>query len=201
MQIRKENIEEFAPLVIKLLQGIIYNEDAKTWNELYRHQSKLNEYFARIGIEFHFDEKEGYSFISQPDYSELDSNISLPRLTSRIPLSYEVTLLLVILREMLDEFDIKATTKKCFKTHREIRERVQMFFKDKANKSKLIKNINSHINKCCDLGFLKVNSEDKTNIENNQYEIKRIIKAKITLEDLERIKIKIAGDDNNSIGN
>jgi hypothetical protein len=200
MQIRKENIEEFAPLVIKLLQGVIYNEETKTWNELYKHQSKLNEYFAKIGIEFHFDEKEGYSFISQPDYSEVDANISLPRLTSRIPLSYEVTLLLVILREMLDEFDIKATTKKCFKTHREIRERVQMFFKDKANKSKLIKNIDTHIKTSCSLGFLKLNSEDKTNIENNQYEIKRIIKAKITLEDLERIKIKIAGNDNNTIG-
>jgi hypothetical protein len=75
-----------------------------------------------------------------------------------------------------------------------------MFFKDKANKSKLIKNIDTHIKTSCSLGFLKLNSEDKTNIENNQYEIKRIIKAKITLEDLERIKIKIAGNDNNTIG-
>ena len=200
MQIRKENIEEIAPLVIKLLQGVIYDDDRKSWNELYKHQSKLSEYFAKIGIEFHFDEKEGYSFLSQPEYSEVDANIVLPRLTSRIPLSYEVTLLLVILREILDEFDIKATTQKCFRTHKELKEKVQVFFKDKANKSKLLKNIDAHINKCTQLGFLKVNNEDKTNVDNNQYEIKRIIKAKITLEDLERIKLKLAGDDNNIIG-
>ncbi len=210
--IQKDNILEYAHLIIKLLQGVIYDDDQKIWNDLYNFQSKLKQYFAQIGIEFYFDAQNGFAYISQPDYEGADSEISVPRLVKRIPLSYEVTMLLVVLREILDEFDSNdLVNKKCFITRKELREKAQTFFKDKTNKTKLLQEIGTHINKCADLGFLKLisegtkkDSDGKDGATDDEFEIKRIVKAKISVEKLEQIKTKlneIVNYANNSNGN
>lgn len=182
---------EFAPLALKLLQGVIYSDDVKSWKALHHQESKLKKYFAQIGLEFKFDTNEGYAYLSQP-HDENDK-YPLPRLIRREPISYEVTLLLVVLRELLDDFDAdtKVTTRKCFVTHAQLKLRIQNFFKEKANQSKLFKDLDGYISKVVKWGFLRKSADGEQTIDQTQYELRRIIRAKMTVEDLEFIKNKL----------
>lgn len=180
----------YAPVVIKLLQDVLYDDD-KLWKELISNQNQVIEYFERIGVKLIIDENDGFAYIFQPEEDE-DSESKLPRLVKRIPLSYEVTLISVLLREMLEEFDVREMDSvKLFVTNKDIKDKIDLFFKDQSNRVKLIKNFDTYINSMINLGFLKVVREDVKEKDNTQYEVKRIIKAKISNEKLEEIKEKL----------
>jgi hypothetical protein len=182
----------FAPAVIKLLQDALYDDD-KHWKDLMSNQGAIIDYFAKIGVKLIIEENEGFAYIYQPDEDEdTPANAKLPRLVKRTPLSYEVTIISVLLREMLEEFDVKsADSVKLFVTNKDIKEKIELFFKDRSNKVKLIKNFDTYINSIINLGFLKVLREDSKDKDNTQYEVKRILKAKINNEKLEEIKQKL----------
>lgn len=194
---QNNKIADFANVVIRLLQGVIYDDNKTVWNELISFQIPVQNYFGQIGIQLIFNEKDGFAYISQPEDSE--NNQKLPRLTRKNTVSYEVTILLVILRDFLEEHDAKPTeTKKCFVSENEIRERVAMFFKDKANKTKFLNKIDATINKAVDYKFLKLLIKNES-FDDNRYEIMRIIKSKISLSKLEEIKLKLQELSNDKI--
>ena len=192
MNIQDTKTVSYASAVIKLLQDALYNDD-KSWKELMANQAAIIDYFEKIGIKLVIEENEGFAYIYQPDYDEDNpSSMKLPRLVKRIPLSYEVTLIAVLLREMLEEFDVKSNDSvKLFVTNKDIKEKIELFFKDRSNKVKLIKNFDTYINSIINLGFLKILREDTKDKDNTQYEVKRILKAKINNEKLEEIKQKL----------
>ncbi|MCC7051136.1 MAG: DUF4194 domain-containing protein, partial [Bacteroidia bacterium] len=98
----------------------------------------------------------------------------------------------VLLREILEEFDVKEIDQvKFFVSHKEIREKIELFFKERSNVVKLLKNFDSYINSVVNLGFLKIVSEDPKEKDLTRYEVKRIIKAKINNQKLEEIKEKL----------
>ncbi|MBN8836225.1 MAG: DUF4194 domain-containing protein [Sphingobacteriia bacterium] len=180
----------FAAVIIKLLQGPVYADDKNIWRELLGWQSAIQEYFGKIGMELVINEQDGFARILQPETDENDDN-PLPRLMKRQPLNYEATLLAVILREGLEEFDVKSDGRKFYLTQKEIKERIELFYKEQSNKSKLWKDLSRPISSLLNIGILKLNREDAANKDNNQYEIKRIIKAFISNDKLEEIKNKL----------
>lgn len=181
----------FAAVIIKLLQGPIYADDKNIWRELMGWQSAIQEYFGKVGMELVINEQDGFARILQPEADEHDDN-PLPRLMKKQTLNYEATLLAVILREGLEEFDIKSDGSKFYLTQKEIKERIELFYKEQSNKSKLWKDLSKPITSLLNIGILKLNREDAANKDNNKYEIKRIIKAFISNEKLEEIKNKLS---------
>ncbi len=186
----QRKLTPYAAVLIKLLRGPVYDEDVKAWNDLLVYQARILEYFGQIGLELHLDEADGFAYLTQPDTGGEETRT--PRLTRRAPLTYEVSLLLVILRECLEEFDVKTTNiSKCFITHREIMEKIELLFKEKANKVKLLSKFDACINHVIGLGFLKEVESDDAEPGNRRFEIRRIIRAKINNEKLEEIKEKL----------
>jgi hypothetical protein len=181
----------FAAVIIKLLQGPVYADDKNIWRELLGWQSAIQEYFGKIGIELIINEQDGFARVMQPETDENDDN-PLPRLMKKQTLNYEATLLAVILREGLEEFDVKSDGTKFYLTQKEIKERIELFSKEQTNKSKLWKDLSKPITSLLNIGILKLNREDAVNKDNNQYEIKRIIKAFISNDKLEEIKNKLS---------
>ncbi len=181
----------FAAAIIKLLQGPVYVDDKNIWRELTQWPSAIQEYFGKIGMELVINEQDGFARVLQPETEEHDDN-PLPRLMKKQTLNYEATLLAVILREGLEEFDIKSDGNKFYLTQKEIKERIELFYKEQSNKSKLWKDLSKPITALLNIGILKVNREDAANKDNNKYEVKRIIKAFISNEKLEEIKNKIS---------
>lgn len=180
----------FAAAIIKLLQGPVYVDDKNIWRELTQWPSAIQEYFGKIGMELVINEQDGFARVLQPETEEHDDN-PLPRLMKKQTLNYEATLLAVILREGLEEFDIKSDGNKFYLTQKEIKERIELFYKERSNKSKLWKDLSKPITSLLNVGILKLNREDPANKDNNKYEVKRIIKAFISNEKLEEIKNKL----------
>jgi hypothetical protein len=180
----------YAHVIIKLLQGPIYADEKVPWRDLQAWKSPIRDYFSRIGIELIINEADGFARIVQPEADEHDEN-PLPRLLRKQAMNYETTLLCVILREILEEFDIKSEGTKLFRTQKEIKERIELFYKEQTNKSKLWRELSKPINNLVNMGILKLTREDPANKENNQYEIKRIIKALVNNEKLDEIKKKL----------
>jgi hypothetical protein len=180
----------YAHVIIKLLQGPVYVDEKATWRDLLAYSSPIRDYFGRIGIELIINDIDGFARIVQPEADEHDEN-PLPRLMRKQTMTYETTLLCVILREMLEEFDVISEGNKLFLTQKEIKERIELFYKEQANKSKLWKELGKPINSLTSIGILKLTREDETNKDNNQYEVKRIIKALISNDKLEEIKNKL----------
>jgi hypothetical protein len=181
----------FAAVIIKLLQGPVYADDKNIWRELLGWQSAIQEYFGKIGMELIINEQDGFARVMQPETDENDDN-PLPRLMKKQALNYEATLLAVMLREGLEEFDVKSDGTKFYLTQKEIKERIELFSKEQTNKSKLWKDLSKPITSLINIGILKLNREDGVNKDNNQYEIKRIIKAFISNDKLEEIKNKLS---------
>ena len=186
----EKNISPFAHVFLKLMQGPIYEEDKTYWKDLLGWQTELSKYLQQTGLQLVVSEADGFARIVQPDADE-SAERSLPRLMRKTRLTYEATLLCIVLREALDEFDIKGNGTRLFLTQKEIKERLALFFKERHNKSKLLKDLNKPVNSLLNVGVLKTTREDAANKELHQYEVKRIIKALVNNEKLEEIKSKL----------
>jgi hypothetical protein len=179
----------YAPVIIKLLQGPVYADETH-WRDLLAWQSGIKEYFERIGIELVINETDGFARIMQPEPAE-DEAAPLPRLMRKQALSYEASLLCVLIRQMLEEFDTRSDGTKLFVTQREIKERIELFFREQTNKSKLWRELSRPIETLVKVGILKITREDAANKDNNQYEVKRIVKALVNNDKLEDLKNKL----------
>jgi len=189
MESRFIAIEPYAPVIVRLLQGGVYDDNEKMWNELLLHEMQVREYFGRIGIELIIAKRDGYAFLRQVELDEEGRTIGLIR---RMPLSYEVTLICVLLREWLDEFEVSDTdTRNLYVTHKALRERMELFFKEKSNQMKLLKELDRYIDDIIKLGFLKIVRKADALRDETQYEVRRIIKAKITNDKLEEFRNKL----------
>ncbi len=181
----ENTVVEYAHIIIKLLQDVVYDEDKNTWSDLLTYQLPVRDYFAKIGVDVYLNEREGFAFLRQKD----DENSKLPRLVRRTPLSYEVTLLCAILREVLEEFDVGDTdSRKCFINGSELREKIEMFFPEATNRVRLLDKFDRAIKAAVGLGFLKEVLSENPDDKETRYEVRRVIKAKIPNSKLEEIK-------------
>lgn len=179
-------IPPYASVIIKLLQGVVYNDAREIWDQLINYQMQVREYFQPIGIDVHIHESEGFAFLVQKKQEE-DSGTKLPELIVKRQLSYPVTLLCVLLVERLIEFDISGgDSTRLLLDKEEIKEMVRIFLPERSNEAKMMDSIDAHINKLVEYGFLRPlsGSEDK-------YEVKRILKAKVPADALLEIKRKL----------
>ncbi len=176
----------YASAIIKLLQGVIYNDDKELWDNLIKYHVPIKEYFKVIGIDVLIYETEGFAFLKQKQFDE-GQEINLPNLIEKRQLSYPVTLLCVLLVEKLIEFDAtEGDSTRLIVDKDEIKEMLRIFLPEKTNEAKLIDNIDENINKLVKYGFLR-----KLNDTESKYEVKRILKAKIPAETLQEVKNKL----------
>lgn len=189
-------LSSYALVAIQLLKGPVYTEDTKVWYELQAYKTELLEYFGKIGLVLAITEEDGFARLVQPGGAsdeEYDNDDGLPRLMRKVTLNYDTSLLCVIIREMLEESDVRSEASKLFITQKDIKERIELFYKNQTNMSKLWKELSKPINALVRIGILKQVREDSVNEDLNQYEVKRIIRALIDNEKLEEISSKMRG--------
>lgn len=158
--------------IITLTKGLFYKTDnEKAWDELIEGSfGFIKEYFEIIGLEVICDENEGYAYLQNLEYE--DDKKSLPKVIRSRELSYKVSLLCVLLRKKIADFDMQNEDTKAVITGDDIKEQVLLFLPTKTNEVKMIKEIESSIKKVEELGFLR-----KLKNQDNVYEIKRAIKT------------------------
>lgn len=163
--------DRLGPILITLFQGVLYREaGAAPWQALLDLQARVRDYAGVIGLELILDDAEGYAYLRQrtpaPDTPEL------PRLTQRRPLSFPVSLLLVLLRRKLAEFDATGGDTRLVVSGDDIANHMRLFLPDTANEARLLDRMETHLNKVVELGFLR-----RLRGQEGQYEVRRILKA------------------------
>jgi hypothetical protein len=165
--------EPSLPLALtQLMKGVVYRDTHdRAWRSVLELQPQARDYLATLGLRMVVDEAEGYAFCRQrePDPEDPDP---LPRLIPRRMLSFHVSLLLALLRKKLAEFDALGGETRLILTREQIGEMVRVFLPSTSNEARLTDQIDAHLNKCVELGFLRAvkNSEQV-------FEVRRILKA------------------------
>ena len=164
-------------LVVGLLKGVIYREtDAALWNALIHLQSQVRDYVAVLVLELVLDEAEGYAFLRSRSDSGDEPTAKLPRLVARRPLSFPVSLILALLRKKLAEFDAGGIDTRLVLSRDEIVELVRVFLPDNSNETRLIDQIETHLNRIVDLGFMR-RLKPASDTAVATFEVRRILKA------------------------
>jgi hypothetical protein len=181
----------YAAVVLKLLSDVLYHND-KEWSDLLTHQHNVRQHFAAIGLSLYLDEAEGFAYLTQPDsMQDGDESIAgrLPRLVRRTRLSYQATLLCVLLRDELQRFDAHEPEQtRLILTRPQIRDLLYDFYAERTDMLQVENKINGTITQVAQAGFLR----HLTNSEQEQYEVRRILKAKISADLLVEIHTSLA---------
>ena len=191
INVPNNSIAPYAATVRRLLRGPIYYDQTAHWTQLLQYAEDIKKYLGKIGVVVIINETDGYAYLTQQQAEEEEQK--LPALLRRRPLSWEVTLLCVLLREKLDDFDMKdLDARKLILTRGKIKEEIELFFQDDANRSRLLDKLDSYINRVRELGYLdRMGPEDPRDPDATRFEVKRILKARFTPDELDRILKKL----------
>ena len=163
--------DRLGPILVNLFQGVLYRENAAApWQALLDLQARVRDYCAVIGLELIFDEAEGYAYLRQRPRSAEEPDMA--RLVQRRPLSFPVSLILVLLRKKLAECDATGGDTRLVVSREDIAEQMRLFLPDTANEARMLDRMETHLNKVVELGFLR-----RLRGQDSQYEVRRILKA------------------------
>ncbi|MBV6486902.1 MAG: hypothetical protein GHHEDOFH_00839 [Pseudorhodoplanes sp.] len=158
-------------VLISLMKGIVDREnDPLVWQSLLNLQARIRDYVDVLGLELILDEAEGYAYLRQ--HTMQIDGAELPRLVPRHRLGYQVSLLLVLLRKKLAEFDAISGESRLVLTRDAIVEMIRLFLPDTANQARLMERVDTHINRTIEMGFLR-----RLRGTDDLFEVRRILKA------------------------
>ncbi len=158
-------------ILTTLLKGVVYAEnDPVLWQSLLTLQARVREQMGLLGLELMLDEAESYAWLRTSE--AVNDEVELPRLMPRRPLSFQVSLLLALLREKLTEFDAHGNDTRLILSRDDMLELIRVFMPAGSNEANIVKQVDSSINKIVQLGFLR-----KLKNEEKRFEVRRILKA------------------------
>jgi Domain of unknown function (DUF4194) len=171
---------------IRLLQGVVYHDDnASLWETLRANVSPLTDYFAKIGLQLIIDEADAMAYLRQPDDEEQENDAhSVPRLFRRTQMTYEQTLLCVLLRDhmrIFEEEDVQ--NEKCVVLQSDLLAIWENFFPSQSDNVKLNRLLGTNLRRLEELKFVR-----QFENEPPSWEIRRIIKARLPLSELETLQ-------------
>ncbi len=175
----------YSKAIVRLLKSPI-ERNSNEWENVVMYQNEIQDYISQIGLELIIKKDEGFAFVKQLE----DSEGNTLGLVQRRQIGFETSIVLIVLRQSLEEFDSNPTqlAAEKFITNNEIRDELELFLPERFNRKSFIKEIDRYINAAVELGYLKeVGKKDNE----TRYRIHRIIKEKITLDILQDFKIRL----------
>jgi len=182
----ENNIKPYSKAIVRLLKSPV-ERNSTVWEDVINYQSEIQEYISQMGLELIVKKDEGFAFVRQFEDGE-GNTLGLVR---RRQIGFETSIVLVVLRQSLEEFDSNPTqfqVAEKFITDSEIKEEIELFLPEKFNRVKFIRELDSYVKKAVEFGYL--NEVSKKDNE-TKYQIHRIIKEKITLDILQDFKTKL----------
>jgi hypothetical protein len=176
---------ELSDVLVAMLKGVVYSDNSpELWRHLLNFQGGARDHLRLLGLDLIIDEAEGYAYLRQSEGTDDETSDSPRRLIPRRPLSYPVSLLLVLLRKRLAQHDAHGGQTKLVLTREQLIEMLRVFLAAGPNEAKLEDQIDRHIDRITELGFLRPIKEDSASL----FEVRRILRAFVNadwLADLE----------------
>ncbi len=192
--------KHWSDLCVRLLQGPLFEDDNKEIFEALRLWNKeVNSYFNIIGLKLFYSDEIDYAYLQQIE--DEDGNVidNLNRLLKRHPLTYEVSLILVILREELDKFELEnINTENLILKESEIADLVSPFYQNKIDKVKYNDMIATNLNYISNMSLIKRINTSSDNIQlssDREYIIRNIIRAKVDANFLKEFKEQLEANE------
>lgn len=185
MSTLEQNKTPYSKAIVKLLKGVV-ERSSNVWDDIINYQIEIQEYISKIGLELIVKKDDGFAFVKQFE----DNEGKTLGLVQRRQIGFETSIVLVVLRQTLEEFDSNPTqlAAEKFITDAEIKDELELFLPEGYNKLKFQNDLNSYIKRVAELGYLKeVSKKDNE----TKYQIHRIIKEKITPDILQEFKTKL----------
>jgi hypothetical protein len=185
----RSSLLPYTPVFIRLLKGPIEYLDRSTWEQLLQYQGELTRFLQQLGLTLVLEKEDGYAYLEQVRLDEEENVASWVR---RIQLGYEESILLVLLRDMMAEFEVgEASSRELIKKRREIKEYAELFFRENPSRVKFIRDLDRLIDRVEELGFLeRVETHDLS--DEQKFRIKKIIKARVDNDILEKFKQQLS---------
>ncbi len=166
--------EKASPLslvLIQLMKGVLYaDENELLWQHLLALQAQIRDYVRILGLNLSVVEDEGVAWLTTRVAE--DGEPELPRLVSKRQLSYPVSLLLALLRRKLAEHDASSSEQRLILDKDDLIEHLRVFLPSSTNDVRFVDQIDTHLNKVVELGFIR-----RLRNDNSRFEVRRILKA------------------------
>lgn len=177
---RTPDEQAVASAIIHLMRDVVYREvpaHEDVWETLQRQRGRIADHFAAIGIDVVVDEAEAYAYLSTREAE--DGEEPLPRLVRRRSLTYNVSLLLVLLRRRMVEFESTGGDGKLVLTREQLVEMLRVFQESSSNEARTIEQADRTISQVAELGFLR-----ELRGQERAWEVRRILKAYVDAQTL-----------------
>ena len=188
MTISKEekNNYNFSKILINLMKGIVYREDdVNIWNFLEDNESQVSEHFKIIGLRLIVDKSRGYAYLKQIIFNQEEEQ--LPRLIRKQPLSRQVSILIVVLRQIVIEKENSGSDDRIIVSFDDIADKYRAFYPNSNDdEKKFYKVLKSYLKKVIDLDFIR-----ELKSEEDNYEIKPIIVSFVDMDWLNNFKDRL----------
>ena len=182
----EQHIKPYSKAVVKLLRQPI-ESSMSLWNDVLNYQVEIQDYLTIIGLELVVKKDDGFAYLKELE----DSEGNTLGIISKRKIGFEASIIIVVLRQTLEEFDQNPNqfdVNEKFISFQEIKDEIELFLPETYNKVKLMKDLEINIRRIVELGYLREISRDDFD---TTYQIHRIIKEKISLDQLQEFKNKL----------
>ena len=191
------NEKPWSAAAVKLLRGPVYRKQEKKeiWESLQTYRTSLDEYFGVLGLRVFLETVDGYAFLEEvgerldegmedeDEETEAERKTSLPRLVRKTPLSYQASMLCVLLRYEIEKFETSQSEADCAIMRKsEIAALSKSFTKDKADEIRQMKTLDKTLKTLCSLTYLFTSPDTFSQSEipdDAEFELSPILKARI----------------------
>lgn len=178
-------------VAVRLLRGVVFRDrNPVLWEELIGLRARVMDYVAVLGLELIIDESEGYAYLQSGD-DEGEGNRTAPRLLPRRPLSFNVSLLLALLRKKLAEQDATGGETRLVIGRDEIAELVRVFLPESSNEARMTDRLDADLNRIVELGFLR-RMKAQDGARSREFEVQRFLKAFVDAQWLTEFNSRLA---------
>ena len=210
------NEKPWSAAAIRLLRGPVYRKQEKkeTWNTLITYKSSLDEYFGVLGLRVFLETEDGYAFLEEvgerlekgmeDETEEMEAEVktSLPHLIRRTPLSYQASMLCVLLRYEIEKFETSQSEADCAIMRKsEIAALYRSFTKDRADEVKQMKNLDRTLKTLSDFTYLFTGPDTFSQgdiSDDAEFELSPILKARIDTDFMKELLSKMKRSSDNA---
>ena len=162
----------FSTTLISLLSGVVMKSgNAEIWNTIMSRQYLIDEYMAKIGLSLVIDEDGGYAFLKQNDGNEL------PHLVKRQPLSFRMSLFLVLLRNEINEYENATGEGNLLVREEDMVRRMKPYFPEVTDEVKFTNSIDRCISKALEMKILMPVKDNE-----EEFEVQPILRRLVDAE-------------------
>jgi hypothetical protein len=188
-----ENLPKYSEwhlAAVHLLQGVVYADEARVWETILASQQPLTTFLGRLGLLLIVDEAESLAYLRQMSEDEMPEGYEhLPKLFRKTRLTYDATLLCVLLREELRRFEEDDVhNDRCVVETATLFDEWRTFFPSQHDEVRQRRDLGIQMNKLGELGYVRKFSE-----EPEAWEIRRILKARLPAAELENLRLQLQG--------